>query len=97
MIVVSVNLSAPRLSHEDPNAGTADRDKRIHIAHFIVEIFIWASKSSEYTPAGWNQHRLNLPHGSSDYVLLTKQTSGFIHERMLEGAGVGIERGCFQA
>ena len=31
------------------------------------------------------------------YELFTKQASGFIHERMLESTGVGIEGGCFEA
>jgi hypothetical protein len=52
VMVVSFNASAARLSHEDANAGTAGRHARTHIAHFIVGIFIWASNSSEYTPAG---------------------------------------------
>lgn len=29
--------------------------------------------------------------------LLSKHTTGFIHERMLKGTGVGVERGCLEA
>src|SRR5438876_2264295 len=38
--VVSFSVSALRLSHEEPNAGTADRDAKIQTIHFIVEIFM---------------------------------------------------------
>jgi hypothetical protein len=31
------------------------------------------------------------------FELFTNQASGFIHKWMLEGAGVGIKRGCFEA
>src|SRR5256885_4431613 len=40
VIVVSFSLSAIRLSHEEPNAGTANRDTRIHNIHLIIEVFI---------------------------------------------------------
>ena len=35
-MVVSFKASAARLSHEDANAGTADRHARTNIAHFII-------------------------------------------------------------
>src|SRR5690349_12902624 len=38
--VVSFNLSAARLSHEEPNEGTANEDTNIHNVHLMVEIFI---------------------------------------------------------
>jgi len=43
-MVASFNVRAARLSHEDPNAGTAERNTRIPIMHFIVGMFIWASE-----------------------------------------------------
>jgi hypothetical protein len=35
--------------------------------------------------------------GQNEYVLFAKQAFGFIHEWMLKGAGISIERGCFEA
>src|SRR5207248_11190970 len=51
VIVVSFKASAARLSHEDAYAGTADSHARTSTAHFIVDIFIGASRSGQYTTA----------------------------------------------
>src|SRR5229473_1208908 len=34
VMVVSLSVSAFRLLHDEPNAGTADRDTKIHTVHF---------------------------------------------------------------
>jgi hypothetical protein len=45
--VVSFNLSAVRLSHEEPNAGTANKETNIHNVHLMVEIFIGSLRVGE--------------------------------------------------
>src|SRR5262245_45666350 len=41
VIVVSFNTSDARLSHEDANAGTANRHTKIHKAHGTILFVMW--------------------------------------------------------
>src|SRR5437899_6907423 len=75
-MVVSFKASAARLSHEDANAGTADKHARTNITHFIIGIFIWASSfGGVYTTvANWEpggRTTMNARRTRRDFLNLT--------------------------